>query len=129
MMTELQTPVDFTIFLLSLLSKRSIRELFPEPGGPITIECASLLLILPLLAIASSMALINCCEVASVFFAPTSVIEQTYTLYITAKKTWADMSRTACFFFKGMENSMVWKGGGGGGGGVVSVQFRPCLSD
>ena len=39
-------------------------KLFPEPVGPITMEHASLLLIFPLLAIASSLTLINSCESA-----------------------------------------------------------------
>ena len=37
-MTELQTPVDFENFFLNLLRRRSINELFPDPGGPMIIE-------------------------------------------------------------------------------------------
>ena len=77
MMAELQTPVDLAILLLSLLSKRSIIELFPETGGPITMECAGLLLILPLLAIASSMAVMNCCESALYLSSPKVRVKMT----------------------------------------------------
>ena len=126
MMTELQTPVDLAILLLSLLSKRSIIELFPEPGGPITMECASLLLILPL-AIASSMAVINCCLYLSSPALYKVRVKMTTPLLLEMLQLNVelhhDISGVLTVFrmaIYGGHKCFMWGGGGGGGGGMVS---------
>ena len=74
MMTELQTPVDWEKPFFSLCSRRSIKELFPDPVGPMNIECANFLLIFPLLAMACSTALIKSSDSLPNLFPPTSSV-------------------------------------------------------
>ncbi len=79
MMTESHNPVELEFFLLNFLSKRSISELFPEPGGPIKVECAIFLSICPLSEIASATALMNSAVSIGMIFSHRAVsIEKGY---------------------------------------------------
>ena len=53
------TPVDLENFSSCLRSRRRMRELFPDPVGPMMTECAILRMVLLPLAMASSMNLRN----------------------------------------------------------------------